>query len=93
MNKEEIHDSQISPLMAEIIAICKANKIAMLASFHIPTDEDPGLECTTALLTDEFEPPRQLLDAVAAIRAPLPSPLMVTTKDANGSVVRMDAIL
>lgn len=57
MNKETIYDEQIAPLMDQIIAICKDNQIAMLASFSIPTDERPTLAVTTALLADEYEPP------------------------------------
>ena len=40
MTKEEVYDSQISPLMAQIISICKEHKIAMLADFTL--DEDLG---------------------------------------------------
>ena len=42
MNKEDVYDTQINPLMAEIIKICQENKIAMLASFAIPTEENPS---------------------------------------------------
>lgn len=49
MNKEQIYDEKISPLMAQIIAICKENGVAMIASFFIPTEEDAGLCCTTCL--------------------------------------------
>lgn len=61
MNKEEIYDSQIAPLMAQIIAICKANKIAMLADFAIGHEKDEGLKCTTALLDDDS--PQEMLRA------------------------------
>lgn len=66
MNKEEIYDSQISPLMQQVIEICKANGIAALTSFSIghdgegPNGEDcTNLTCTTHLpdmLTEEFDP-------------------------------------
>lgn len=49
MNKEEIYDTHIQPLMAEIIGICKANGIAMVASFSIPTESNSGLACTTVI--------------------------------------------
>lgn len=39
MNKEEIYDNQISPLMTQVIDICKKNNIAMLMSFSIPITE------------------------------------------------------
>ena len=67
MNKEYVYDNEIAPLMSAIIAICQKNKIAMLASFFIPTDDDPTLECTTALLTDTYEPPDELLTAYSII--------------------------
>lgn len=58
MNKEQIYDSQISPMMAEIIKICKANNIPMLASFYLPNDEDPDLYCTSFLSRDECPAPK-----------------------------------
>lgn len=56
MSKEKFYDEKVAPLMKEIIAICKEHKIAMVASFAIPNDEDPELLCTTALLAKRFEP-------------------------------------
>lgn len=49
MNKEEIYDEQISPLMQQIIAICKDKGIAMQASFDIAHDgEGPnGEDCSS----------------------------------------------
>ncbi len=38
MNKEQVYDDQISPLMLQIIDICKAKGIAMMASFDIAHD-------------------------------------------------------
>jgi hypothetical protein len=49
MNKEQIYDAQISPLMTQIITICKAGGISMLAHFDISHDADLGLGCTTSL--------------------------------------------
>lgn len=51
-NKEAVYDAEISPLMAQIIAICQRAGISMLASFAIPTADNPDLQCTT-LLPDE----------------------------------------
>ena len=36
MNKEEVYDEEISPLMKQIITLCKANGIAMVMNFAIP---------------------------------------------------------
>lgn len=63
MNKEQIYDEQIYPLMAEIVAICQLHKIAMLASFAIPTDDDPTLQCTTTLLSNDYDPPEDMKKA------------------------------
>lgn len=49
MNTEEIHDSQIAPLMNQIIAICKEHGIPMVADFQLSTGEDP-LYCATVVL-------------------------------------------
>lgn len=93
MNKEQIYDAEIAPLMDQIIAVCKANKIAMLASFHIPTEEDEHLNCTTYLLSDEYGPPESMLMDMRVICPPARRPLMVTTRETDGKVVRMEAIL
>jgi hypothetical protein len=55
MNKEQIYDAQISPLMTQIIAICKAGGISMLAHFDISHEDDPGLACTTCLPGEDGE--------------------------------------
>jgi len=93
MNKEQAYDSRISPLMTQIIAICKENKIAMLATFSVPSEEDDGCVCTTALLDEDFQPPKEFVTALYTIRPPQRSPLMITTRNANGEVIRMDAIV
>ena len=49
MNKEQVYDEQIAPLMTQIIEICEKNNIGMLADFEIPNDEDPDLCCTSWL--------------------------------------------
>lgn len=52
INKEKIYDDEISPLMKEIIKICKDKDIDMVASFSIPIPDDDGLMCTTTLLSE-----------------------------------------
>lgn len=81
--KEEVYDAEVYPLMAQIIAICKRNKIAMLASFTLDLNE--SLQCTTALLDDEYEPHRNLLKARDAIYKRQPSCLAITI-EAGGQV-------
>lgn len=51
--KEQVYDEEISPLMARIIEIAKEHKIAMLASFHVPSDYNEDLQCSTVLLAND----------------------------------------
>jgi hypothetical protein len=67
VNKEKIYDDEISSLMGQVIAICQREKIAMVASFAIPSPEDPKLLCTSALLEDEYDPPEQFFEAKTVI--------------------------
>lgn len=92
MNKEEIYDNEISPLMTQVIDICKANNIAMLMSFHIPTEDEPDLECTTALLGDEMNPPEHLRNALNVIRPPSGS-VMITERDGDNKITSMTAVI
>jgi hypothetical protein len=55
--KEAIYDEQISPLMAQIIKICRDNCINMAASFSLDFDEEAEetLFCSTVLPIDESD--------------------------------------
>lgn len=56
---EKVYDEQISPLMSEIIGICKANGMPMVATFQYkdrPEVEGEYLYCTTVLPLEEFSP-------------------------------------
>jgi hypothetical protein len=66
MNKEQIYDEQINPLMEQIIAIAQAHKIAMVASFAIPTPDDDGLYVSTSLRDENGAHPGPL-NAMAQI--------------------------
>lgn len=89
MNKEEIYDSLISPLMDKIISICKEHKIAMLADFAIPTEHDDGLKCTTALLGSDCNPPKEMLSAIKILKPPdvRLKTFMITTTKPDGSKI------
>lgn len=54
-DKEDVYDNQISPLMTQIIAICKEHNVPMVAQFQFRNDEEegPGL-CTTTLPIEGF---------------------------------------
>jgi hypothetical protein len=47
-DNEAVYDEQISPLMTQIIEICKANNIPMVASFQFAGDAF----CTSSVLPD-----------------------------------------
>lgn len=63
-SKEDIYDEEIAPLMSEIIKICEASKMAMVASFDISSTDDQHHRCTTALLQEEHNPPHSMLVAL-----------------------------
>ena len=58
--KEAAYDDLVSPLMAQIIALCKEHKINMAATFALgpAADSENGdpLYCTTVLDVDKSEP-------------------------------------
>lgn len=94
MNKEEIYDSQISPLMLQIIEICKAEGIAMIASFDIghdgvgPNGEDcTGLLCSSLTPDDKGNPNAAFQQAFSLIkRGRYASPaLHIATEHADGT--------
>ena len=57
MNKEQVYDSKISPLMTQIIAACQEHGIAMVADFAIPVEGHPDLCCTSSTLDEKRERP------------------------------------
>lgn len=69
--KDEIYKTQISPLMQQIIDICNAHHIAFVASFSVPSATVPGLECVSAILEEECNPPPHLVCALGVIRGDL----------------------
>jgi hypothetical protein len=92
MNKEEIYDAEIGPLMSQIIETCKTHGIAMVACYAIPTPEDAGLRCTSHLANGEGE----FVFAKAAgllHQNPRAPTMMLTKKDKDGNVTEMTAIL
>ena len=86
VTKEQIYDEQISPLMTQIIAICKEHGIPIVASFFTPGDDDPELAVTTALLGNGFEAPKNFSNALRELRPELfdGAPLMLRTEHGDG---------
>ncbi|WP_159711563.1 hypothetical protein [Geminicoccus flavidas] len=67
--KEQIYDAQISPLMTQIIGICKEHGIAMIASFALGEHPENGdLQCTTMLPDEAGKPGPSHLPAVKILR-------------------------
>ena len=93
MNKEKIYDEQISPLMSQVIDICKKNNIAMLMTFSIPTEDDPDLACTTAILDDESKPTESMVKAYNIIMGRASGGMMITTRRQDGSISGMTAVI
>lgn len=94
VNKEEIYDDQISPLMQNIISICREHGIAMLASFNIAHDgEGPnGEDCSRLTCTSHLPDGEGAFDdrfskcAVTIQRgAPRAMGVNITTVNADGS--------
>ena len=85
--KEQIYDDKISPLMAQIITICKIHKIPIVASFFIPGADDPELAVTTALLGNGFEAPKNFRSALRELRPELfgGTPRMLRTDHGDGT--------
>lgn len=66
LTKEQIHDQKISPLVNQIIAICKENNINSLLSFSL----DDDLMCTSFIPADkEDEGLRRFAEAAHIIRS------------------------
>lgn len=93
MNKEQIYDDQISPLMQQIIAICQENSIAFFADFELGHDEGgpEGQDATNLRCTTIIGAEKDQLDALHSVclkvvrgRSRLPG-MMITTTDGDGS--------
>lgn len=67
MNKEAIYDAEVNPLMEQIIATCQRAGIAMFCTFHIPTEDDPDLACTSCLPDGDGNTPSHLAAARRAV--------------------------
>lgn len=88
-DKEAIYDEQISPLMATIIRTCQREGIAMIATFHVPSDRNSELFCTTATVDETGDQPNLIKRAARVICGNSSSPaLRITERDASGKVVR-----
>ncbi len=89
MNREQAHDEKISPLMTQIIAICKEHQIPFVASFQLddnPDDPDDCTFCTSGIVLDEWEPSEAIVKAFDILRPRVPSlQAMLTTEHNDGT--------
>ena len=87
-DKEPIHDEKISPLMAQIIDICKANNINMVASFQLRSGKERAEEgnflCTTTLPVDKEHWPDEYSRLSKAIFGSEPVILAITITKQKG---------
>ncbi|HEF0076123.1 TPA: hypothetical protein R8G76_001379 [Citrobacter youngae] len=67
-NLESVYDEKISPLMTQIIAICKEHNMPMVASFAYENCEEKGRSCCTTTLTFEGRHIREFAEATSVIR-------------------------
>lgn len=67
-NLESVYDEQISPLMQQIINICKEHKMPVVASFAFANTEEDGPACCTTALVFEGRAIKQYVEATRIIR-------------------------
>lgn len=68
LNKEQIYDEQIAPLMNQVAAFCKHHRIAFVAAFSIPNDSDPTVTATVVNVEAEHAPPEPFVLALRELR-------------------------
>ena len=64
---ERVYDEQISPLIKQIIDICKENNMPMIASFAYENCEEKGIGCCTTTLTYEGRRIKKFAEATSLI--------------------------
>lgn len=66
---EEFYDADIAPLMAQIIAKCRAGRIPMHATFELDAgdDEEQPLLCTTTLQGEGFDSSSNVIGRLCAV--------------------------
>jgi hypothetical protein len=85
MSKENVYDEQISPLVHQIIEICKEHNIALLLSAQLQDEDDETLYCTSILPGDDDVSDERFVKALNIIRPPSRSMMHMTTTHADGS--------
>lgn len=91
-----VYDEQINPLMAQIIKICNEHNMPFVASFQYGHSEEEGAAfCSSAMLPLKQRPVADELQQAFEIIKPKrrPPTLMITTRDKDGNVTQMTAIV
>lgn len=65
---ESVYDEQISPLMKQIIDICKEHNLPMIASFAFENCEERGPGCCTTHLSFKERPIKEFAEAMSIIK-------------------------
>lgn len=101
--KGQVYDAEISPLMAQIIAISKRRGIAMFASFALDMVDDPDCEsdpehvlyCTTHLPDEAGKPHKRFQQFTDVIyrETSNTSAMRITTRDKDGNVVSEEVVI
>ncbi|MNF40655.1 hypothetical protein D3C76_1725420 [compost metagenome] len=85
MTKENVYDEQISPLVRQIIAICREHEIAPLLSAQLEDEDERELFCISILPgTDEMSC-EKFVQALNIIRPTSQSFMQMTTTHPDGS--------
>lgn len=88
-SKEDVYDEKISPLMQQIIAICKEHNIPMVALFQYADSEENGPAfCKTTLPIEGFasDKIRELSRRMAPERPVVLAEAAVTNPDGSKSI-------
>lgn len=66
--REAAYDESIAPLMEQVIALCRAHNIPVVASFELDTDDEGPLYVTTQILPEGTA--QRLIDAGRVLYGP-----------------------
>lgn len=88
--REAAYDEHISPLMTQVIALCKEHKIPLLASFDLAGEDDEQegadtLRCTTCLAGPDWPLDESFEKALASLKPPPPHFVAFTITRPKGS--------
>lgn len=77
---EQVYDQQISPLVTQILDICKDNKIPVVMSFAYAQDaEKDGVDLCSSGMTWPGRSPRAIVEAIHALKHKIGLGLMALT--------------